>query len=384
MATNHTTEEIIQKAQGNWDEILTEAGIPSAFLTKKHMACPICGGKDRFRYADTNGTGKYYCSHHGNGYGIHLLNDHLGDDWAETYKFLEDFLWCGTYSPKAYTGTISSYLELSEEEVSKRKEALGNTWKRGVRISKNDRYDRYLKSRGIDLPASDFALIGQVTRLIKELGYGQFVYDAKTKTSKSRFYGSYPTVITMLVQGNTESGEYKAINLHRNYLSKTDDGKAVILDDANLDDKGQPTPLATRKVMKASIPSMSGCFIPLFPATGSKKLGVGEGIETMLAVRVLARQENVELPVWPTYSADMLAGLILPVNVANTLEELHIFADHDKVDVRNGQRKGIHCAEKLKERINAQYPHIKVFIHIPETEGDDFNDCLIKGERIKL
>lgn len=372
---SRTTKEILDKARGNWHNILTEAGIPAALLRHKHTACPICGGKDRFIFKDTDGTGKYYCNSHGSNFGAQLLHDHLGGSWSETYKFLENFLWGGSYTPKAYVGSISgNYADLSEQEIADRKERLLNTWKRGVKVSKDDRYDQYLKSRGIDLPAEDFAVLAKVSRLVKYLGYAQFVYDPKTQKSTNHYYGSFPTILTQIVSGETG----KSVNIHRNYLAKESVGKAAIFDMNDLDEDGQPTQLPSRKVMKASVPTMSGCYIPLFPAEGETKLGVGEGIETMLAVRMLAHNKGLSLPVWPTYSADMLAGLKLPAEVSSTLQELHIFADNDKVD-KNGHRKGIECAKKLKAKIEEQYSTIKVFIHVPETEGDDWNDVLLKG-----
>jgi putative DNA primase/helicase len=47
--------------------------IDKRFLTGKHGPCPICGGKDRFRYDLKSDMGSYFCSGCGAGTGIHLL-----------------------------------------------------------------------------------------------------------------------------------------------------------------------------------------------------------------------------------------------------------------------------------------------------------------------
>ena len=44
-------------ASGRWHGILTALGVPQEFLTGKHGPCPICGGKDRFRFDNKNGRG---------------------------------------------------------------------------------------------------------------------------------------------------------------------------------------------------------------------------------------------------------------------------------------------------------------------------------------
>ena len=47
----------------NWTPTLTSMGFPAEFLTHKNCPCPFCGGKDRFRYTDFEGKGKWICSH---------------------------------------------------------------------------------------------------------------------------------------------------------------------------------------------------------------------------------------------------------------------------------------------------------------------------------
>ena len=67
-------------ARGQWREILTQLGVDSRYLKNKHGPCPICGGKDRFRFDDRDGSGSYYCNQCGPGGGIILVRKLHGWD----------------------------------------------------------------------------------------------------------------------------------------------------------------------------------------------------------------------------------------------------------------------------------------------------------------
>ena len=63
----------VGRATGRWSEILPQLGIASRFLTNRHGPCPLCGGKDRFRFDDRNGSGSYFCNRCGAGTGLILV-----------------------------------------------------------------------------------------------------------------------------------------------------------------------------------------------------------------------------------------------------------------------------------------------------------------------
>jgi len=68
------------RARGRWREILPQLGIDTRFLRNQHGPCPICGGKDRFRFDDRDGSGSYYCNQCGPGVGIILVRKRHGWD----------------------------------------------------------------------------------------------------------------------------------------------------------------------------------------------------------------------------------------------------------------------------------------------------------------
>ena len=52
-----------ERARGRWRQILPALGIDARFLTGRNCPCPICGGKDRFRFIDRkDGDGMWLCS----------------------------------------------------------------------------------------------------------------------------------------------------------------------------------------------------------------------------------------------------------------------------------------------------------------------------------
>ena len=52
----------IERARGRWRAILPRVGIGLEFLTRKNGPCPLCGGKDRWRFLDYEGSGMWVCN----------------------------------------------------------------------------------------------------------------------------------------------------------------------------------------------------------------------------------------------------------------------------------------------------------------------------------
>src|SRR5262249_21908544 len=71
----------IDRARYRWREILPQLGIETAFLQNKHGPCPLCGGRDRFRFDDKDGSGSYYCNQCGAGAGLILVQKKNGWDF---------------------------------------------------------------------------------------------------------------------------------------------------------------------------------------------------------------------------------------------------------------------------------------------------------------
>jgi putative DNA primase/helicase len=79
MSGRHLT---IERARGRWKEILPQLGIDLSYLVNRHGPCPLCGGRDRFRFDDKDGDGTYYCNQCGPGSGIMLIRKLKRCDYA--------------------------------------------------------------------------------------------------------------------------------------------------------------------------------------------------------------------------------------------------------------------------------------------------------------
>lgn len=77
-----------ERAKNCWQSILSNY-MDTVFLSGKHTACPLCGGKDRFRFEPASDNGSYICSHCGAGSGIHLLANFLHVTHAEAWFKVE-------------------------------------------------------------------------------------------------------------------------------------------------------------------------------------------------------------------------------------------------------------------------------------------------------
>ncbi|MBF0371598.1 MAG: DUF927 domain-containing protein [Magnetococcales bacterium] len=69
---------IREAAKGKWRNILANLGVAPSVLDGKHHPCPNCGGTDRFRFDDRDGSGSYYCNGCNPGDGFSLVGKMLG------------------------------------------------------------------------------------------------------------------------------------------------------------------------------------------------------------------------------------------------------------------------------------------------------------------
>jgi len=92
--------KIIEIATGQWPAILGAlAGLSSDQLTDKHQPCPLCGGKDRYRFDDQDGSGSWFCNQCGGpsqsggaGNGMELLMRRTGWTFKEAAQRIEQHL----------------------------------------------------------------------------------------------------------------------------------------------------------------------------------------------------------------------------------------------------------------------------------------------------
>lgn len=258
--------EVADQARNKWRSILAALGVDDGLLSGKHGPCPICGGRDRFRFDDKDGRGTWYCNACGAGDGIALLRKKHGWDFKEMAAQVRAVL--GEAVEEAPRQTRNGDPEAASRRL----------WNGGRPLTKGDAAGAYLAARLLAGPVNDLRFAPQcaVTGV-------EGVSSLPALLALVRDPDGCPTVV------------------HRTYLG--DRAKADI---------DSPRRMMPGKLVK-------GSAIRLYPYKGI--LGVAEGIETAMAV-----YRDFRIPCWSTINATMMREFIWPVDVT----ELHIFADNDE------------------------------------------------------
>ena len=275
-------------ARGKWRGILLTLGLPETALSGKHVPCPMCGGKDRFRWDNKEGNGTYICSACGAGDGMKLAIEFTGNDFREVAKLIDDLV--DNITPCAPQPVIAD---------TERLNILRMTIEKSTRLAPGDLGDRYLSSRELD-------------ELIypKALRYAEQLYDGE---------GIYRPCMIAIVADRYG----KMASLHRTFLAPDGSGKADMS--------------APRKLMPGSL--TDGACVRLGEYVSGGPLGIAEGIETALSASAI-----YDMPVWAALNASMLKKWIPPEGC----EEVAIFGDNDASFAGHEAAYGL--AKRLRSR----------------------------------
>lgn len=129
-----------ETARGRWHGILPQLGISPKVLRNRHGPCPICGGKDRFRFDDREGKGTWICNRCGSGDGAELVKRVKKVEFREAAKMIE-----------GVTGKAEVRPERPKMEADK--SALNRMWFESSVIGLCDPVGVYLRKRcGLKYP----------------------------------------------------------------------------------------------------------------------------------------------------------------------------------------------------------------------------------------
>lgn len=321
-----------EAAAGKWRGILPlVAKIDAKVLDGKHHPCPgksgRDAGKDRFRFADRNGTGNYFCDcSDGNKGGIALVMCCRSMDYATAATAIDEVV-----------GKIKA------EPVKPPRDprpALQRMQRAILPASQRGHVHEYLAGRGLTLPPT--------------LHQARIPYWVNGES-----VGDYDVMAAKIV-----GPDGKPLSWHLTYLSN---GKKL---DLVVRDEQQPA----RKIMTAIPPppgsnrksSLPGAAVRLAPA--AVEMGIGEGLESSLAA-----MELFKVPVWSALNEGLLEDWEPPDVVRN----LYIFGDNDRNFV--GQASAYALAKKLARR----RPEIKSVVVFPNRDGQDWNDVLQESQRAR-
>lgn len=258
--------------RGRWRYLLPATGVPERILDGKHQACPMCGGKDRFRWDDKEGKGTYFCSGCGSGTGVDLVMQVNKVDFKGAVAMIREHLGDAPFEVKRPRRGADRHSSLA---------LIDRVWKRSQPLTGFCAASKYLRSRGLTMTEWP-----RMVRFHPALPY--YVKDQQPT--------KHPAMVALVVAPDRES-----VTLHYTYL--TEDGEKADLD-------------PPRKLAPATFPR--GGAVRL--AASMETMGIAEGIETALAAQLLH-----DIPVWAACTAGALAKWEPPENVKAVL----IFGDND-------------------------------------------------------
>ncbi|EOD8926887.1 toprim domain-containing protein [Pseudomonas aeruginosa] len=240
-----------ERMVGRWADALRSYGLTEKQLGGKHTECPICGGKDRFRFDDKEGSGSYYCNGCGAGDGFKLAMAVTGMSFKELAQDLDN--------------KAGSLREAVRQERDYRG-LLKRIHEGNVPLADIDPVVLYLRSRGIQAIPRSF------------LRFNQNVWNWSDKVSS-------PAMVAAMFDV-----EGKRKGYHLTFITK--EGRKASLNSQKLYTPGQT----------------GDCVIRL--CEPSIHLGLAEGIETALSATQL-----YGVPCWATGDAGRMDRFKLPVGV---------------------------------------------------------------------
>lgn len=242
----------VDAAIGKWPVILTRLGIEERFLRNLHGPCPLCGGRDRYRFDDKEGKGTYYCNSCGPGDGMDLAIKYTGREFKDLAIEIDNMV-----------GNIEVCVPEQKMPIfTKKIRARLEPW------SKSQDVIEYLKHRGLS-PTSKLLCVRGM----------EYFHDGEMT-------GRYDAMVMPFLIPSGHISTY-----HVTYL---DGGRKADV----------PNP---KKVLKTLRP-MNGGAIRLTDVF--THMGIAEGIETALSIIKITR-----MPCWAAFSADAMAKFQPPEGI---------------------------------------------------------------------
>ncbi|KAJ9432139.1 primase-like DNA-binding domain-containing protein [Pantoea sp. YR343] len=135
----HIVSDTVKAAAGFWPQLLPALGI-SIHASGRHGACPVCGGKDRFRFDNQDGRGTWHCNQCGAGDGLNLVEKALDVSTKEAAIKIADMLGALPTVSKAPVNTVDK--AVAQSEAAARAQKLLT-----AAVSRTD--NAYLLSKGL-------------------------------------------------------------------------------------------------------------------------------------------------------------------------------------------------------------------------------------------
>lgn len=299
-------DEIKKQSVGRWPGIFQALGISVG--DGRHCPCPVCGGKDRYKFDNLKGQGTWICNQCG-----------AGDGWALLQKVLDCDFKTACEQVAGIVGKIEPS-KVAKDYCYSSPEVLNKMFLDSRPITKNCLVGLYLASRGLEI-------------FPKVLRYTKNCYEPETHKGQH----------AMLAIMSRVDGQ--AVMIQHTFLDVVTCGKMDV-----------KTPRRYTNKCKKFVDKndkLSPSAIRLFPPEHGQ-IGIAEGIETAIAC-----VQKFDIPTWAATNAGLLQSFEPPPGI----KQVHIFGDNDPT--YTGQAAAYHLANRL-----VVHKKIDVVVHIPNSSGD--------------
>jgi len=310
---NHRNSPTVDDARKRWYEILNHFGIPGQALRKgKHCPCPLCGGKDRYRWTDKDDNGCYFCNGCGAGNGFSLLMKFKDWDFRTAAREVDLLL---------NKGSLKTTVKAVQKGADKDPRiALRRVFNSAKNPKDGGEVHRYLTLSGLSVPVGDLGSIMEHNHLYYEPG---------------RFF---PAMLALVKSCDGRDVSIQRIFIKDGAIASVGEGESA---------KKTMTPIGT----------INGASVRLFPI--AEHIGIGEGVLTCIAAH-----ELFHIPVWSVLSTNGMKTFIPPKGIT----EITLFADNDQNFA--GQ------AAAYSGAYNLFRDGFKVNVLVPEVPDTDWLDVL--------
>lgn len=198
--------QVSDAARGRWPDVLSLMGIDVPASPRAQVACPACGGKDRFRF-DDDGRGAHFCNSCGAGDGLELVKKVNSCDTTRAAQLVADALGMNVHTlhtPASNHNSLRRQKQaehLAQQQEQSARSARFTSKLEALTVQAHLGEPAYLSGKG--LPGFTYPILPDGTLLLVLVNETSEYAAAQTITTEGE---------KRLLAGSAKKGSYHVIN----------------------------------------------------------------------------------------------------------------------------------------------------------------------------